>query len=108
MTVPERQDPLLEELDEARRRIFEKCDRDPEKVFAWFLEYQKQYADHLTRRPKTGDPLLDEVDEARREILAEYGGDPHKALESYLEYQKQFADRLVNYEKVRHPGKSAA
>ena len=62
----------------------------------------------MSNRPKTGDPLLDEVDEARREILAEYGGDPRKALESYLEYQKQFADRLVNYEKVKHPGKSAA
>lgn len=43
-------DPLLEELDEARRRIFAKCDHDPEKVYEYFMEYQKQFADRLIGR----------------------------------------------------------
>ncbi|WP_420126046.1 hypothetical protein [Longimicrobium sp.] len=50
MIVPENKDPLLEELDEARRRIFERCDRDPAKVLAYYLEYQKQFADRLISR----------------------------------------------------------
>lgn len=50
MDVPEQNDPLLEELDEARQRIFAKCDHDPEKVIAWYMEYQKQYADRLISR----------------------------------------------------------
>ena len=43
-------DPLLEELDEARRRMFERCDRDPAKALAYYLEYQKQFADRLISR----------------------------------------------------------
>jgi hypothetical protein len=50
MDAPELNDPLLEELDAARRRLFAKCGNDPERVFEWFLEYQKQYADRLISR----------------------------------------------------------
>jgi hypothetical protein len=50
MDAPELNDPLLEELDEARARLFAKCGNDPERVFAWFLEYQKQYSDRLISR----------------------------------------------------------
>jgi hypothetical protein len=50
MDAPEKNDPLLEELDEARQRIFAKCDHDPAKVIAWYMEYQKQYADRLISR----------------------------------------------------------
>jgi uncharacterized protein YaaN involved in tellurite resistance len=47
MSVPEHEDPLLEELDEARRRIFEKCGHDTEKVFDYYQKYQKQVPDLL-------------------------------------------------------------
>lgn len=50
MTASEKHDPLLEELDEARRRIFDRCDRDPDKVMAYYMELQKQYADRLISR----------------------------------------------------------
>jgi hypothetical protein len=50
MDASELSDPLLEELDEARRRIFAKCDHDPEKVYEYFMEYQKQFADRLISR----------------------------------------------------------
>jgi hypothetical protein len=50
MDAPEQNNPLLEELDEARQCIFAKCDHDPAKVIAWYMEYQKQYADRLISR----------------------------------------------------------
>lgn len=50
MDASELSDPLLEELDEARRRLFTKCDHDPEKVYEYFMEYQKQFADRLISR----------------------------------------------------------
>jgi hypothetical protein len=50
MNAPTHADPLLEELDDARQRIFAKCDHDPAKVIAWYMEYQKQYADRLISR----------------------------------------------------------
>lgn len=103
----EENDPLLDEVEEAQRRVEAEYDHNPAALLASYLEEQKQYSGRLIRRPKTGDALLDEVDEARQRILEECGGDPQKALESYLEYQKQFQDRLVNYHGQRR-GKSAA
>jgi hypothetical protein len=59
MSVPEHEDRLLEELDEARRRIFEKCGHDTEKVFEYYQKYQKQvpgplvnYESELHERPR--------------------------------------------------------
>jgi hypothetical protein len=101
-------DPLLDEVEAAQRRVEAEYGNDPSKLLASYLEEQEQHVDRLIRRPKSGDPLLDEVDEARQAILEECGGDPDKVLESYLEYQKQFGDRLVNYHGLRRPGKSAA
>jgi len=101
-------DPLLDEVEEAQRRVEAEYGNDPSRLLASYLEEQERYTGPLIRRQQSGDPLLDEVDEARRRILEECGGDPRKALESYLEYQKQFGDRLVNYEKLSHRGTSAA
>lgn len=50
MAAFDNHDSLLEELDEARRRIFERCDCDPEKVIAFYMELQKQHADRLISR----------------------------------------------------------
>jgi hypothetical protein len=45
-------DPLLDEVDEARRRILAECDNDPKKVMESYLEYQKQFADRLVNYDK--------------------------------------------------------
>ncbi|HYR09893.1 MAG TPA: hypothetical protein VEQ60_19120 [Longimicrobium sp.] len=44
---PRTGDPLLDEIDEARRRILAECDNDPRKALESYLEYQKQFADRL-------------------------------------------------------------
>lgn len=101
-------DPLLDEVEEARRRVEAEHGNDPSRLLASYIEEQKLHADRLIRRPRSGDPLLDEVDDARQRILEECGGDPDKVLESYLEYQKQFGNRLVNYHNTRRRDQSAA
>ncbi len=47
-------DPLLDEVDEARLRILAKHDNDYRKVWESYLEYQKQFADRLVDYSKEG------------------------------------------------------
>lgn len=47
MSVPEPEDPVLDELDDARRRIFEECGNDPQRYIAFYREYQKQFTEQL-------------------------------------------------------------
>jgi hypothetical protein len=49
-------DPLLDEIDEARRRILADCGGDPEKVLEFYFEYQKQFADRLVNYSKPPRP----------------------------------------------------
>jgi hypothetical protein len=35
-------DPLLDELDEVRQRIWDECDQDTDKYFAMLVEFQEQ------------------------------------------------------------------
>ena len=44
---PKTGDPLLGEVDEARREILAECGGDPRKALESYLEYQKQFADRL-------------------------------------------------------------
>jgi hypothetical protein len=44
---PKTGDPLLDEVDEARREILAECGGDPRKALESYLEYQKQFADRL-------------------------------------------------------------
>src|SRR5688500_6244266 len=44
---PKTGDPLLDEVDEARRRILEECGGDPRKALESYPEYQKQFGDRL-------------------------------------------------------------
>lgn len=46
-------DPLLDEVDEARRRILAECGGDPQKVMESYMEYQKQFADRLVNYDKS-------------------------------------------------------
>lgn len=47
MSVPDSDDPVLEELDDVRQRIFEECGNDPQRYIAFYREYQKQFGDRL-------------------------------------------------------------
>jgi Mg/Co/Ni transporter MgtE len=49
-------DPLLDEVDEARRRILAECDNDPRKALESYLEYQKQFADRLVDYSEPASP----------------------------------------------------
>jgi hypothetical protein len=66
---PRTGDPLLDEIDGARRRILADCDNDPEKVLEFYMEYQKQFADRLvdysneTRLRPNGGACKDGEDE---------------------------------------------
>lgn len=54
---PRAGDPLLDEIEKARRRILSECDNDPRKALESYLEYQKQFADRLvdySREPRPG------------------------------------------------------
>jgi len=56
MAASENKDPLMEDLDEARQRIFETSDHDPTKVLALYLECQKRYSDRpISRRLPGGE-----------------------------------------------------
>lgn len=44
------QDPLCDEVDEARRQIYAECGNDLGKLVAFYMEYQEQYADRLISR----------------------------------------------------------
>ncbi|HEU4883239.1 MAG TPA: hypothetical protein VFT45_13355 [Longimicrobium sp.] len=53
---PRTGDPLLDEVDEARRRILAECDNDPRKALESYLEYQKQFADRIVDYSKVPRP----------------------------------------------------
>jgi hypothetical protein len=53
---PRTGDALLDEVDEARRRILAECDNDPRKVLESYLEYQKQFADRIVDYSKAPRP----------------------------------------------------
>ena len=47
MNEPWPPDPLLDEVDEARRRLLAEFDNDPRKVMEYYIQQQEQYADRL-------------------------------------------------------------
>jgi Mg/Co/Ni transporter MgtE len=53
---PHTDDPLLAEVDAARRRILAECDNDPRKALESYLEYQKQFAGRLVDYSKAPRP----------------------------------------------------
>ncbi len=46
-------DPVIDEIRETRHRISERFDHDPERLVAYYMEYQKQYRDRLTKGVKS-------------------------------------------------------
>lgn len=43
-------DPLIAEIREIRRKIFERCGNDPARLVEYYMERQEQFADRLIFR----------------------------------------------------------
>jgi hypothetical protein len=54
MKNTERPDPLLDEVEEAQRKLEAEFDNDPAKLLAYYEEEQKRYADRLISRHVRG------------------------------------------------------
>ena len=50
MTPKQQSDPVIDEIREVRRRISEQCGHDPERLVAYYMELQQQFADRLIER----------------------------------------------------------
>ncbi|HEU0302471.1 MAG TPA: hypothetical protein VFR37_23630 [Longimicrobium sp.] len=48
-------DPLLEEVDEMRRRIMAEHDDDYRKVLQWYVELGRQHKERKANTPERGD-----------------------------------------------------
>lgn len=42
-------DPVIDEIREARHRISEHCNHDPAQLVAYYMKLQEQYRDRLVR-----------------------------------------------------------
>jgi hypothetical protein len=50
MTPEQQIDPVIDGIWEVRRRISEQCGHDPERLVAYYMELQQQFADRLIER----------------------------------------------------------
>lgn len=55
MPNPIPNDPVIDEVREARRRISAQCGHDPKKLVDHYIALQKQYKDRLVDRPQVHD-----------------------------------------------------
>lgn len=44
---PSQSDPVIDEIREVRHRISERCEHDPSRLVAYYLDMQGRYRDHL-------------------------------------------------------------
>lgn len=49
---PSHSDPVIEEIRQVRHRISERFAHDPDRIVAYYMELQKQYADRLIEPPQ--------------------------------------------------------
>ena len=49
-------DPTIEEVREARRRISEDCGHDPERLVAYYMKLQEQYRERLIGQVEPAAP----------------------------------------------------
>lgn len=47
MKAKQMTEPVIGEVREVRRRISERCDHDPKKLVAYYLEFQQQFRDRF-------------------------------------------------------------
>jgi len=45
-------DPTIDRIRQARHEISKEFDHDPKKLVAHYIEYQKQFADQLLKKPQ--------------------------------------------------------
>lgn len=45
-------DPVIDEIREIRHRISARCDHDPTRLVAYYMELQEQYRDRLIKPAK--------------------------------------------------------
>ena len=50
MTPEQQIDPVIDGIREVRRRISEQCGHDPERLVAYYMKLQQQFADRLIER----------------------------------------------------------
>jgi len=48
-------DPVIDEIREARRRISERCDNDPAKLVEYYIQLQEQYRDRMLDEAKAAN-----------------------------------------------------
>ena len=46
-------DPVIDEIREIRRQISARCNHDPARLVAYYIEPQERHSDRLLERPKT-------------------------------------------------------
>jgi hypothetical protein len=47
MTPKQQSDPVIDEVREVRRRISEQCGHDPDRLVAYYMEFQQQFRDRM-------------------------------------------------------------
>lgn len=52
---PNQTDPVIDEIREVRHRISARFDHDPDRLVAYYIELQQQYADRLMDTSKVAD-----------------------------------------------------
>ena len=52
---PNQTDVVVDEIREARHRISERFDHDPERLVAYYMELQQRYADRLIDTSNVAD-----------------------------------------------------
>ena len=54
---PSRNDPVIDEIREVRRRISARFGRDPERLVAYYIELQRRYQDRLIEPEKSPNAI---------------------------------------------------
>jgi hypothetical protein len=49
-------DPVIDEIRAIRHQISERCDHDPAKLVAYYIELQKKFADRMIGTKKPSNP----------------------------------------------------
>ena len=54
---PSRNDPVIDEIREVRRRISARFGHDPERLVAYYIELQRRYQDRLIEAEKSPNAI---------------------------------------------------
>jgi hypothetical protein len=54
--IPDRSDPVIDEIREVRKRISAQVDHDPVRLVAYYMKLQERHRDRLVTTPRSTDP----------------------------------------------------